>query len=86
METKITINESKNVNDYFPSLFSNKDKSIIILADSRTTDKTFSGMIIHSSNETKNGRIGLYSTGWTYLQFARLPKGTLLNIEVKQSQ
>lgn len=84
MKTTLTINEPGKTNDYFPSLFANKDKSIIILADQRTSDKTFSGMIIHSTNETKNGSIGIYSTGWTYVQFTRLVKGTLINVEIKQ--
>lgn len=84
MESKLIINESKKSTDYFPSLFANKDKSIIVLADGRTTDKTFSGMIIHSTNETKSGAIGIYSTGWTYVQFSRLTKGTTITVEIKQ--
>lgn len=32
METKITINEPQKERDYFPSLFTNKDNTIIIFA------------------------------------------------------
>lgn len=84
METNITINSPKKDRDYFPSVFSNKDSSIIILADNRTSDKTFSGMIIHSSNASKHSSLGIYSTGWTYAQFARLPKGTTLDLTINQ--
>lgn len=84
METKIQIEEPKKDRDYFPCLFANKDKTILIFADSRTSDKTFSGMIIHSSSELKNSKTGLYSTGWTYAQFTRLTKGTKVNITLEQ--
>lgn len=84
METQATIENPKKDRDYFPSIFSNKDNSIIILADSRTSDKTFSGMIIHSSNKTKGGNLGFYSTGWTYVQFTRLPKNSKLNLSIIQ--
>ena len=48
METAIEIKEQKYVDDYFPALFANANRSVVILADARTTDKTFSGMIIHA--------------------------------------
>jgi len=84
METKIEIKSPNKERDYFPSLFSNKDKSIIILADSRTSEKTFSGMIIHSTNQGKNSLLGNYSCGWTYAQFTRLSKGSEINLTINQ--
>lgn len=83
MKTSIEINTEKKDRDYFPSLFANKDNSVVVLADSRTSDKTFSGMIIHSSNNIPKNVVGTYSTGWTYAQFSRLPKGSkiILNFE-----
>lgn len=86
METDIKINRATKLDDYFPCLFSNKDDSIIILADMRTSDRTFSGMIIHSSNKSTKGTIGTYSTGWTYEQFKRLPRGTDITIKIKQEE
>lgn len=84
METSIQIETPKKERDYFPSTFTNKDNTIIILADSRTSDKTFSGMIIHSSNQGKNAVLGTYSTGWTYAQFSRLPKGSKVTLNITQ--
>jgi hypothetical protein len=84
METKIEIEIAKKDRDYFPSIFVNKDNTIIILAESRTSDKTFSGMIIHSDNHGKNSVLGTYSTGWTYAQFNRIPKGSKLTINITQ--
>lgn len=84
METKITINEAKKDKDYFPSLFANKDNTIIIFADARTSDKTFSGIVIHTTQQTKMGTLGVYSTGWTYQQFQRLPKGSSVTLEILQ--
>lgn len=85
METKVEINEKKYVDDYFPAVFANANRSIIILADSRTTDRTFSGMVVHAAKETaKKTVLGTYSTGWTYEQFKRLPKGTELTLIITQ--
>ena len=84
METNLTIENPKKERDYFPSVFSNKDNTIIILADERTSDKTFSGMIIHSSGSSKKTVLGNYSTGWTYAQFTRLPKGSNLKLGITQ--
>jgi hypothetical protein len=84
METKISIEEPSKERDYFPCVFANKDKTIVILAEGRTSDKTFSGMIIHSSNLGKNSSLGVYSTGWTYAQFSRLPKGSKLSLNITQ--
>lgn len=84
METKLIIDEVKKDRDYFPSLFTNKDTSIVILADGRTSDKTFSGMVIHTVSETKKGTLGVYSTGWTYVQFTRLTKGTKVTLNIIQ--
>lgn len=84
METTIQIESPKKERDFFPSLFTNKDNSIIILAESRTSDKTFSGMIVHSSNQTKSAVLGTYSTGWTYAQFSRMVKGTKITLNITQ--
>lgn len=84
METTIQIESPKKERDFFPSLFTNKDNSIIILAESRTSDKTFSGMIVHSSNQTKTAILGTYSTGWTYAQFNRMVKGTKITLNITQ--
>jgi hypothetical protein len=84
METTIQIETPRKERDFFPSTFTNKDNTIIILADSRTSDKTFSGMIIHSSNQGKNATLGTYSTGWTYAQFSRLPKGSKITLNIMQ--
>lgn len=83
MKTEIKINESNVIKDYFPSLFTNKDNTIVILADDRQSDKTFSGMIIHSGNNPK-ATVGMYSTGWTYSQFKRISKGSKLDITLTQ--
>lgn len=85
METKAIIEECKEQKDFFPALFANKDNSIIILAEERTSDKTFSGMIIHSENNGKTFHLGAYNTGWTYQQFRRLPKYSKVNIEITQN-
>lgn len=86
METAITINEAAQTKDFFPALFGNKDRSIIILADERTSEKTFSGMIIHITGEKgKSANLGLYSAGWTYVQFQRLPKYATINLTIKQN-
>lgn len=84
METTIQIETPKKEKDYFPSTFTNKDNTIIILADSRTSERTFSGMIIHSSNQGKNASLGTYSTGWTYAQFNRLTKGSKVVLNISQ--
>lgn len=84
METTIKINEAKKDRDYFPSIFCNKDQSIVILADGRISDKTFSGMIIHSSNKTATATLGIYSTGWTYAQFTRIAKGSKVELSITQ--
>ncbi len=84
METKVTIESPKKDRDYFPSTFTNKDETIVVLADGRTSDRTFSGMIIHSTNQTKNGALGTYSSGWTYAQFSRLPKGSKISLTIVQ--
>lgn len=84
METNVTIKTPKKERDYFPSVFTNKDNTIIILADERTSDKTFSGMIVHSSGNNKKTVLGNYSTGWTYSQFKRLPKGSNLTLTITQ--
>lgn len=86
METKIEIQETEQVKDYFPALFANKDRSIIILADERTSDRTFSGMIIHVSGEKgKANTLGTYSSSWTYVQFSRLPKNASITLTIKQN-
>ncbi len=85
METKATINEPAAEKDYFPSLFANKDRSVVILADNRTSEKTFSGMIIHAAKEAaKRYATGTFSAGWTYDQFKRLPRGTKIEITLVQ--
>jgi hypothetical protein len=86
METAIKINEANQVKDYFPSIFVNKDNTIVILADEKTSEKTFSGMIIHiTGDKGKSMNLGLYSTGWTYTQFQRLPKYSEINLTIKQN-
>lgn len=85
MKSSAVINEPKKQNDYFPCLFANKSKDIIILADGRTGDRTFSGMIVSSTTEKKNV-VGTYSSNWTYDQFARLPKGTNVEINLTQDE
>lgn len=86
METKIQIHTETEQKDFFPALFANKDNSIIIFADAKTSDKTFSGLIIHSTNAGKNGTLGMYSTGWTYAQFTRLPKGSVIKLTITQKE
>lgn len=86
METIIEIKEAVQTKDYFPCLFTNKDKSIVILADERTSEKTFSGMIIHVTGEKgKAIQLGRYETGWTYQQFSRLPKNSSITLMINQN-
>lgn len=84
METNLKINEPNKERDYFPSLFANKNNTILILAEERTSEKTFAGMIIHSSGDNKKASLGTYSTGWTYTQFKRLSKGSKITLEITQ--
>jgi len=86
MKTQLTINEPQKVSDYFPCLFTNANQTIVILADGRTGDRTFSGMIISSNNNDKKTLVGTYSTGWTYQQFSRLPKGSNVIIGITQGE
>ena len=44
METNLKISEPEKNKDYFPCLFTNKNNTIVILAEERTSDKTFSGI------------------------------------------
>ena len=86
METAITIKKTSEVKDFYPAVFANKDNSIIILADERTSDKTFSGMIIHfSGDKGKAIALGTYSTSWTFIQFNRLPKYSEVNLNIVQN-
>jgi hypothetical protein len=42
-------------------------------------------MVVHAAKETaKKTVLGTYSTGWTYEQFKRLPKGTELTLMITQ--
>ena len=85
METQVEIKEKKLLDDYFPSLFTNASKSVVILADARTSQKTFSGMVIHADGTAaKKNALGTYSTGWTYEQFKRLPKGSEMTLIIVQ--
>lgn len=86
MKTKITIKEPNLETDYFPCLFSNKDKSVVILADSKLNDRCFSGMVIHSKGSTSKTLVGTYNTGWTYSQFKRLPKRTDIELNMTQGE
>jgi hypothetical protein len=86
METTLKIDTPTIERDYFPSIFVNKDNTIVILADGKTSEKTFSGMIIHSESESKKALKGTYSTGWTYTQFKRLPKRSVLNLKIVQGE
>lgn len=61
METILSIEGIVKERDYYPSLFVNKDQTIVLLADAKTGEKTFSGMVIHSKNESKKGTLGIYS-------------------------
>ena len=86
METIVKINKATETKDFFPAVFSNKDNSIIILADGRTSEKTFSGMIVHISGDKSKGiALGVYSTSWTYIQFLRLPKHSEINLNIVQN-
>jgi len=84
MKTKITINQPNLETDYFPCLFSNKDNTVVILADNRINDRCFSGMVIYSKGTTSKTLVGKYSTSWTYAQFKRLPKRTDIVLNVTQ--
>ena len=85
METAIEIKKRKVVDDYFPCLFANDSESVVILADGRTSAKTFSGMVIYADKTAaKKSVIGTYSTGWTYEKFKRLPKGSEVTIIITQ--
>lgn len=85
MNTLIEIKEKKRVDDYFPSIFTNSSNSVVILADGRTSDKTFSGMVVHAGKDAaKKYALGIYSTGWTYEQFKRLPKGSEVTLVITQ--
>ena len=86
METIIKIKKTSDIKDFFPALFANKDNTIIILADDRTSEKTFSGMIVHIEGEKgKSAVLGTYSTSWTYIQFSRLPKYSEINLTIVQN-
>lgn len=86
METIIKIKKTTEVKDFFPALFANKDNTIVILADERTSDKTFSGMIVHiEGDKGKTVALGTYSTSWTYIQFSRLPKYSEINLTIVQN-
>ena len=86
METIIKIKKTNEVKDFFPAVFSNKDNTIIILADERTSDKTFSGMIVYiEGDKGKSIGLGTYSTSWTYTQFSRLPKHSEINLNIVQN-
>jgi hypothetical protein len=85
MEAEIKIIQSNLEKDYFPSLFSNKDNTIIILASEKMSDRTFSGMIIYSINKTSKNMLGIYSDGWTYKQFQRMSRETIVQLSLKQS-
>ena len=84
METSIKIEEKRYVDDYFPAIFCNANKTVVIIADERTSEKTFSGMIVHAESAAKKTALGTYSTGWTYEQFKRLPKGSVLTLNITQ--
>lgn len=86
MDTKIEIKEASVNNDYFPAIFTNKDKSIVILADTRTSKATFSGMIIHvTGDKGKQTVLGTYSSSWTYAQFRRLEKNSSITLTITQN-
>ena len=85
METKASITEPSTERDFVPALFANKDRSVVILADNRTGEKTFSGMVIHADgNAAKRYAVGTYSASWTYEQFKRLPRGSQIAITIIQ--
>lgn len=86
METIIKIKKTTDNKDFFPALFSNKDNTIVILAEERTSEKTFSGMIVHiEGDKGKAVNLGVYSTSWTYVQFSRLPKYSEINLTIVQN-
>lgn len=86
METTIKIKKTTEVKDFFPALFTNKDNTIIILAEERTSEKTFAGMIIHiEGDKGKQTTLGAYSSSWTYIQFSRLPKYSEINLTLVQN-
>lgn len=84
MKSSATISEVVAEKDYYPSLFVNNNKKIVILADGRTGDKTFSGMVIHSDDSAKRYAVGTYSSAWTFEQFKRLQRGSEVTITIKQ--
>lgn len=85
MKSEVIIEELKTDKDYFPALFANKDRSIIILANERVSEKTFAGVIISINNDKGSKvKLGTYSNGWTYVQFQRLPKGSVINLKLIQ--
>ncbi len=85
METTAEVVKGNPDKDYFPSIFMNKDGTIIVLATTNTGDKTFAGTIIHSEGKTAKTVIGTYSEGWTYTQFKRLPRGSIIQIQLIQT-
>lgn len=85
MKAQITINEPVKEKDYFPCLFTNESKKVIILADGRTSERTFSGMVIYTEDGAKNA-IGTYSSNWSYNAYKRLPKGTNVVIGITQEE
>ena len=86
MKTELILKEKEDVKDYYPALFSNKDNSIIILATERSTEKTFSGTVIHSANKSTSGVFGKYSEAWTYVQFSRLKEGSEIVLSIIQEK
>lgn len=84
MESRLEVEMGTVEKDYYPALFANKDHTVIILADQRTDQQTFSGMIIHSHGNTKKALLGTYSTSWTYTQFKRLPRTTVIDLTLTQ--
>lgn len=86
MKTVVEIDSPEVERDYFPCIFTNKNTSIIILAEEKTSDRTFSGMIIHSDSNNKKASLGTYSTSWTYAQFKRIPLGSKLSLDITQEK
>ena len=44
------------------------------------------GIIRHTDNKARlTNALGKYDTGWTYLQFHRLPKHSTVNIAIEQN-
>lgn len=84
MEATIEIKEERIERDYFPCLFADKSRNVVILADARTSERTFSGMVIYADKNAEKKAIGKYSTGWTYASYERLPKGSMVQINLLQ--